>query len=173
MSSSRPIDFKWRHFHQEIILQCVRWYCKYGISYRDLEEMMAERGLSIDHTSLYRWVQHYAPKLKQRLEWYRKRYTHRWYLDKTYIKVKGQWKYLYRAIDEQGHTIDFYLSHRRNTKAAKRFLSKLIKHNPTCDIETINTDKIPLTIKPLKRLNKQVNYLSKLNIGKLNIVIIA
>jgi len=155
MSSPKPADFKWRHFHEEIILQCVRWYCKYGISYRDLEEMMAERGLSIDHTSIYRWVQCYAPKLRQRLEWYRKRYSNKWYLDETYIKVKGQWKYLYRAIDEEGYTIDFYLSHRRNTKAAKRFLNKLIKHNPTCDVETINTDKNPTYHQAIQALKKE------------------
>ncbi|MBA3662231.1 MAG: IS6 family transposase, partial [Gammaproteobacteria bacterium] len=86
-------------FQSEIILQCVRWYCKYGISYRDLEEMMSERRLSIDHTTLYRWVQHYAPLLKNKLEWYQKRYSSRWHIDETYIRVKGEWKYLYRAID--------------------------------------------------------------------------
>jgi len=88
-------------------MQCVRWYCKYGISYRDLEEMMAERGLEIDHTTMYRWVQHYAPKLMKRLEWYKRRYSNRWHLDETYIRVKGEWKYLYRAIDAQGILLIF------------------------------------------------------------------
>ncbi|WP_435890928.1 hypothetical protein [Legionella longbeachae] len=83
MRSTKPAAFKWRHFHGEVILQCVRWYCKYGISYRDLEEMMAERGLEIDHTTLYRWVQHYAPELKKRLDWHKKRYANRWHLDET------------------------------------------------------------------------------------------
>ncbi|CDZ76649.1 Transposase IS66 family protein [Legionella massiliensis] len=110
MDKYQPRDFKWRHFHGEVIMQCVRWYCKYGISYRDLEEMMKERGLEIAHTTVYRWVQHYAPELKKRLEWYKKRYSNRWHLDETYIRVKGEWKYLYRAIDERGNTIDFYLS---------------------------------------------------------------
>ena len=148
-------SFKWRHFHGEVILQCVRWYCKYGISYRDLQEMMCERGLSIDHTTLYRWVQHYAPELKKRLDWYRKRYSNRWYLDETYIKVKGEWKYLYRAIDEGGNTIDFYLSSRRNAKAAKRFLKKLIKNNPSCDIKIINTDKNPSYGEAIEELKKE------------------
>ncbi|VEE02771.1 transposase [Legionella oakridgensis] len=67
--SKNPIDFKWRHFNVDLILKCVRWYCKYGIGYRDLEEMMAERGLAIDHTTVYRWVQHYAPELKKRIDW--------------------------------------------------------------------------------------------------------
>ena len=86
MAQYQPTDFKWRHFHGEVIMQCVRWYCKYGLSYRDLEEMMAERGLSIDHTTVYRWVQHYAPELKKRLDWYKRRYASRWHLDETYLK---------------------------------------------------------------------------------------
>jgi transposase, IS6 family len=152
---NNPESFKWRHFHGEVILQCVRWYCKYGVSYRDLNEMMVERGLSIDHTTIYRWVQHYAPELKKRLDWYKKRYSSRWHLDETYIKVKGEWKYLYRAIDENGNTIDFYLSLRRNAKAAKRFLKKLIKNNPSCDIKIINTDKNPAYGHAIKELKKE------------------
>ncbi|WP_058533931.1 IS6 family transposase [Legionella saoudiensis] len=155
MRSTKPTAFKWRHFHGEVILQCVRWYCKYGISYRDLEEMMAERGLEIDHTTLYRWVQHDAPELKKRLDWHKKRYAGRWPLDETYIRIKGEWKYLYRAIDELGNTIDFYLSHRRNTKAAKRFLKKLIKSNPTCDVRVINIDKNPAYCQAIKELKQE------------------
>ncbi|WP_131756934.1 IS6 family transposase [Fluoribacter gormanii] len=139
MRSTKPIAFKWRHVQGELILQCVRWYCKYGISYRDLEQMMSERGLSVDHTTLYRWVQH----------------SRRWHLDETYIKIKDEWKYLYRAVDEQGNTIDFYLSHRRNTIAAKRFLKKLIKGNPTCDIGVINTDKNPAYGQVIKELKQE------------------
>lgn len=83
-------DFKWRHFQGEIILQCVRWYCKYGISYRDLEEMMEERGVDVDHTTIYRWVQHYAPEMEKRLRWFYRPaqlYGHSWHIDETYIKV--------------------------------------------------------------------------------------
>ncbi len=104
---------------------------------------MEERSLELDHTTIYRWVQSYAPKLKKRLDWHKKRYARRWHLDKTYIKIKGQWKYLYCAIDEQGKTVDFYLSHWRNAIAAKRFIKKLIKSNPICAISMINTDKTP------------------------------
>lgn len=85
-------DFKWRHFQGEIILQCVRWYCKYGISYRALEEMMKERGVNVDHTTIYRWVQHYAPEMEKRLRRYwRNNFDSSWRVDETYVKVKGQW----------------------------------------------------------------------------------
>jgi len=83
-------DFKWRHFRGELILGCVRWYCKYGISYRDLEEMMLERGMEVDHTTIYRWVQHYAPEMEKRLRWYWKpTLGYSWRVDETYVKVKG------------------------------------------------------------------------------------
>jgi transposase-like protein len=81
-------DFKWRHFVGEIILWAVRWYCKYGVSYRDLEEMMEERGVDLDHTTLYRWVQRYAPELEKRRRWAWRRPTGRWHVDETYIKVR-------------------------------------------------------------------------------------
>ena len=103
-------EFKWRHFAGELILLCVRWYCRYGISYRDLEEMMGERGVTVDHTTLYRWTQRYAPELEKRSAWYRSRLSFSWRVDETYVRVKGRWKYLYRAIDKEGATLDFYLS---------------------------------------------------------------
>src|SRR3954471_8874511 len=100
-------DFKWRHFQGEIILWAVRWYCKYGISYRELEEMLEERGVELDHTTIYRWVQHYAPELRKRLNWFIKPGNNRsWHLEETYIRVKGEWKYLYRAVSANGHTLD-------------------------------------------------------------------
>ena len=85
-------EFKWRHFAGELILLCVRWYCKYGISYRNLEEMMGERGVAVDHTTLYRWVQRYAPELEKRMLWYQNRLSFSWRVDETYIRVKGRWK---------------------------------------------------------------------------------
>ena len=104
--------FHGRHFQGEIILWAVRWYCKYGISYRELQEMLAERGVNVDHTTIYRWVQRYAPEMEKRLRWYWRNPTdlHSWHMDETYIKVNGKWTYLYRAVDQRGHTIDFYLS---------------------------------------------------------------
>src|SRR4029450_13390195 len=107
--------FRWRHFAGEIILWAVRWYCRYGISYRELEEMMGERGVAVDHTTVYRWTQRYAPELEKRSAWYRSRLSFSWRVDETYVRVKGRWKYLYRAIDKEGATLDFYLADRRNT----------------------------------------------------------
>ncbi|HEV8080631.1 MAG TPA: IS6 family transposase, partial [Chitinophagaceae bacterium] len=107
----------------------------------------------------------YAPLLKNKLEWYQKRYSSRWHIDETYIRVKGEWKYLYRAIDERGNTLDFYLSKRRNTKAAKLFLQKLIKRNKDYCPSVINTDKNPAynqAIQELKQeglLSENVKYL--------------
>lgn len=153
-------DFKWRHFRGEIILWGVRWCCKYGISYRNLEEMLAERGVSVDHTTLYRWVQHYAPEMERRLRWCWKRpsLSRSWRVDETYIKVKGEWAYLYRALDKGGDTIDFCLSPTRNTKAAKRFLGKALKGLKDWEMPVkINTDKAPTygaAIAELKKAGK-------------------
>src|SRR6266699_1551391 len=99
-----PHPFKWRHFHAEIILLCVRWYLRYALSYRDLEEMMRERGLHVDHTTIYRWVQQYAPELEKRCRPHLKPTTDSWRVDETYIKIKKVWFYLYRAVDSQGST---------------------------------------------------------------------
>jgi DDE domain len=121
-------DFKGRHFRGEIVLWAVRWYCRYGISYRDLEQMMAERGVSVDHSTIYRWVQKYAPEIEKRLRWHwRRPRSGSWRVDETYVKVRGKWSYLYRAVDKLGNTIDFYLSPTRNTAAAKRFLTKALR----------------------------------------------
>ena len=150
-------DFKWRHYRGEIILGCVRWYCKYGISYRDLEEMMLERGVEVDHTTLFRWIQHYGPELEKRLRWYYKpTLGYSWQVDETYVKVKGKWCYLYRAIDKRGNTIDFYLSRTRNAKAAKRFLGKALKSlKPWARPNTINTDKAAAYISAISELAKE------------------
>lgn len=165
--------FKHRHFEYDIIIWAVRWYCKYGISYRELEEMLGERGVKVDHTTIYRWVQRYAPMIKERLKWYwRPRSGLSWKADETYIKVKGKWVYLYRAIDKRGRTVDFYLSPTRNTKAAKRFLGKALRGLKEWEMpSTINTDKAPAygaAIGELKREKKcpgsinhrQVKYLN-------------
>jgi transposase, IS6 family len=121
-----PSPFKWRHFEAEIILLCVRWYLRYSLSYRDLEEMMAERGLTIDHTTIYRWVQRYAPELEKRSRPHLKATTDSWKVDETYIKVRKTWMYLYRAIDSQGNTLEFLLSATRDAEAAKRFFVKAL-----------------------------------------------
>ncbi len=127
------------------MLWAVHWYCRYGISYRDLEQMMAERGVRVDHTTIYRWVQTYAPAMEKRLRWqWRRPASGSWRVDETYIKVRGKWTYLYRAVDKFGNTIDFYLSPTRNTKAAKRFLGKALRGLKDWEKpHTINTDKAP------------------------------
>ncbi|AWT24963.1 hypothetical protein Csp1_01350 [Corynebacterium provencense] len=114
-----------RHYPQDVILWAVRWYCRYGVSYRDLEEMLTERGAPVDHTTIYRWVQNYGPELDKRTRWYRKgsvAFADSWRVDETYIRVGGRWCYLYRAVTKDGRTLDFYMSTRRNTTAATRFL---------------------------------------------------
>ncbi len=97
-------SFKWRHFQSNIIRLCVRWYLRYSLSYRDLEEIMRERGLQVDHTTIYRWVQHYAPELEKRCRPFLKATTDSWKVDETSVKVKKKWMYLYRAVDSQGRT---------------------------------------------------------------------
>lgn len=92
-------DFKWRHFQGDVILWAVRWYCRYPISYRDLEEMLAERGISVDHTTIYRWVQCYAPEMEKRLRWFwRRGFDPSWRLDETYVKVRGKWNKNHRTL---------------------------------------------------------------------------
>jgi transposase, IS6 family len=127
MSNASP--FKWRHFEAEIILLCVRWYLRYALSYRHLEEMMAERGLRVDHTTIYRWVQRYAPELEKRSRPHLKACTDSWRVDETYIKVRKTWMYLYRAVDSDGNTLEFLLSPTRDAQAAKRFFLKAL-HSP-------------------------------------------
>jgi transposase-like protein len=97
--------FKWRHYEGEIILLCVRWYLRYALSYRDLEEMMSERGLRVVHTTIYRWVQRFAPELEKRMRPHLKQSNDSWRVDETYVKVRGQWMYLYRAVDSSGQTL--------------------------------------------------------------------
>ena len=133
--------FKWRHFQSDIILLCVRWYLRYPLSYRNLEEMMLERGLTVDHTTVYRWVQTYAPEIDKRCRPHLKSTNDSWRVDETYIEVKGEWKYLYRAVDSEGNTLDFMLSTKRDARAAERFFRKAMNasHNQTPRV--INVDK--------------------------------
>src|SRR5512133_2753137 len=122
VSQKRPALFRGRHFQDVVILLCVRWYVRYSLSYRDLQEMMAERGFSIDHVTIWRWVQRYAPVLNQRIRRELRRPNRSWRVDETYVKVAGKWAYLYRAVDSAGETIEFMLSPRRDLIAAKLFL---------------------------------------------------
>ena len=122
MTRKRPALFRGRHFEDVIILLCVRWYLRYSLTYRDLEEIMAERGLSVDHVTIWRWVQRYAPVLNKRIRRELRRPNRSWRVDETYVKVAGDWAYLYRAVDSTGETIEFMLSPKRDLIAAKLFL---------------------------------------------------
>jgi len=139
MSNASP--FKWRHFEAEIILLCVRWYLRYALSYRDLEELMLERGLHVDHTTIYRWVQRYAPELEKRCRPHLKATTDSWRVDETYVKIKGTWMYLYRAVDSEGNTLEFLLSATRDAEAAKRFFLKALGASHTTTPRVITVDK--------------------------------
>src|SRR6266516_4635856 len=139
MNSQNP--FKWLHFQSVIILLCVRWYLRYSLSYRDLEEMMRERGLDVDHTTIYRWVQHYAPELERRSRPHLKPTTDSWRVEETYIKVKKEWVSLYRAVDSQGNTLEFFFSPTRDAQAAKRFFLKTLAASHSSEPRVINVDK--------------------------------
>jgi transposase-like protein len=128
-SATESSVFKGRHFDRSVILLCVRWYLAYNLSLRNLEEMMAQRGIAVDHATVHRWTIHYAPLLMERLNRRKKAVTGRWHMDETYIKVRGRWMYLYRAIDSNGDTVEFWFSERRNLTAAKRFLRKALKRH--------------------------------------------
>jgi transposase, IS6 family len=165
--------FKWRHFLPDVILLNVRWYSRYSLSYRDLEEMMLERGISVDHTTIFRWVQAYAPELDKRSRPHLTPTNDSWKVDETYIKVKEAWKFHYRAIDSQGNTLDFMLSAKRDAKAAKRFFKKVLKGSWTVMPRVINVDKNPAYPSALKDLKadevlpqetelRQVKYLNNL-----------
>ncbi len=133
--------FKWRHFEPTLILLCVRWYCRYQLSYRDLEEMMQERGLFVDHTTLFRWVQRYAPEINKRIRQHLKMSGASYRVDETYIKVGKACKYLYRAVDKEGNTIEFMLSAKRDVSAAKRFFKRMMKADHRRLPFSINVDK--------------------------------
>ncbi len=119
--------FKWHHFEPSLILLCVRWYCRYQLSYRDVEEMMRERGLDVDHSTIFRWVQRYAPEINKRIRQHLKMSGTSYRVDETYIKIGKPCKYLYRVVDKQGQTIEFMLSSKRDVSAAKRFFRKMMR----------------------------------------------
>src|SRR3984957_20558253 len=125
------IEFKGSHFEREVILWGVRWYVAYPISYRQLEEMMDERGVEDDHSTINRWVVKYVPLLEKQFRARNRPVRSSWRLDETYVKGKGAWSYLYRAVDKAGATVDFMMTAKRDRKAALRFLRKAIRHNGT------------------------------------------
>jgi putative transposase len=132
------INFKGTHFPPDIILMGVRWYLAYPLSYRHVEELMEERGVPIDHATIQRWVVKYSPLLEEAFHRRKRPVWVSWRMDETYIKVKGQWRYLYRAVDKTGQTIDFLLTEHRDEQAAKRFLTKAIRRHGVPEKITID-----------------------------------
>ena len=163
------ISFKGAHFPKDIILMGVRWYVAYPLSYRHVEELLEERGVPVDHATIQRWVVKYSPLLEEAFHRRKRSVWVSWRMDETYIKVKGQWYYLYRAVDKHGQTIDFLLTEHRDERAAKRFLTKAIRRNGLP--ETITIDGSAANEAAIKSYNeehdtairiRQVKYLNNI-----------
>ena len=153
MGTRRPPLFRKRQFDPAIIVTGVRWYLRFCLSLRDVEELMAERGLSVDHTTVWRWVQAYAPEIRKRLQGHIKYKLTTWFMDETYVQVAGRWMYLFRAVDNHGQTVDFYLSEARDREAAKRFLQAALANPDNRPPHILSVDgsrSYPAAIRELK-----------------------
>jgi transposase-like protein len=139
------------HYPLDVILLSVRWYVAYSLSLRNLEEMIAERGFEVDHSTVHRWVIKLVPLFEKAFRKHKRPMGKSWRMDETYIKVKGQWKYLYRAVDKEGQTVDFLLRAHRDEAAARRYFEKAIDQNGTP--ETVTVDKSGASLAALKAIN--------------------
>lgn len=148
-------SFKRLHYPPEVILLCVRWYLSYSLSLRNIEEMMAERGIFVDHSTLHRWILRLTPLIERKINKVRTRYYDHFHIDETYIKIKGKWNYLYRAVNLSGDTVDFKLSQKRNKKAVLSFFRKLSHHNGYPTYATI--DRTGSNESVLKTIEKQLD----------------
>jgi transposase, IS6 family len=134
--------FRGFRFPAEVILWAVRWYLQFPLSYRDLERMLADRGVEVDHVTLFRWVRRFAPELEKRMRRHLRCCRGPWHVDETYVRVAGAWRYLYRAVDGSGQTIDFRLSATRDKKAARRFFCKALARGNTRHPRVVVTDRL-------------------------------
>jgi transposase, IS6 family len=153
--TTRPAIFKWRQTEPQLILCAVRSYLRYSLSLRDVEELLEERCLEVDHTTVWRWVQRYGPALDQRLRRHLKPTNKSWRIDETFVKVKGRWCYLYRAVDSTGATIDFLLSALRDADAAKRLFRKALSAPSHPQPRVINTDLAPIYSSAIPAIKKE------------------
>src|ERR1700741_3960386 len=147
--------FKGRQYPGEVIVLCVRWYLRYPLSYEHVSELLAERGVEVDPSCIWRWVQVYAPELNKRCRRHLKPTNKSYRVDETYIKVKGQDRYLYRAVDSTGQTIDFLLTAKRDTAAAKRFFRKALAGPNNPQPRVINVDKNPAYVPAVTELKSE------------------
>jgi putative transposase len=163
------VSFKGAHFVKDIILTCVRWYMAYPLSYRQVEELMEERGVELDHATIHRWVLKYSPQIEEEFHPRKRPVGRRWRMDETSIRVKGEWRYWYRAVDTSDQTIDFLLTEHRDTEAALRFLTQAIRRYGVPEMMTI--DGSEANEAAIKRYNeahgthiiiRQVKYLNNL-----------
>lgn len=145
------IDFKGNHYPREVVLHAVFFYLRYAVSYRDLEEILQERGVDVDHATLNRWVVRYSPLIAKEAQRRKARTSSSWRMDETYIKVKGKWNYLYRAVDKFGKTLDFMLSERRDEAAATSFFTRTLGNNGV--LERVVIDKSGANLAGLKNMN--------------------
>ena len=157
------------HYPLDVILLCVRWYVAYSLSLRNLEEMMAERGFEVDHSTVHRWVIKLIPLFEKAFRQHKRPVGKSWRMDETYIKVGGQWKYLYRAVDKAGNTVDFLLRAHRDKAAARRYFEKAIDQNG--EPQTITVDKSGANLAALQAINaerqtpikiRQIKYLNNI-----------
>src|SRR5215475_15138680 len=163
------ISFKGAHFPPDVILMGVRWYVVYPLSTRHVEELMEERGLHVDHATINRWVITYSPQLEEAFHRRKRSVGRSWRMDETYIRIKGEWRYWYRAVDTSGQTIDFLLTEHRDTEAALRFLTQAIRRHGVPEMITI--DGSEANEAAIKRYNeahgtdiiiRQVKYLNNM-----------
>jgi len=138
-------------FPSDVIVVAVRWYLRFGLSYRDVEELLAERGIRVDHVTIYRWVLRFTPLLADAARPCRHRVGDRWQVDETYVRVAGRWRYVYRAIDQSGQVIDVFVSARRDAKAARRFFERAIGATKVTPAE-VTTDQAPASPAVLEEL---------------------